>query len=148
MQVRERGDTISATFQTIRLPRPAKIHYPREEEDLVASWGQCDLFLMAREGNLTCGYITVQTLAGHGLACIQDLVVDAPHRRQGIGTGLLREAAIWARQQQLRRLIVAVQTNNYPAICFCRSMGLILSGYNDQHWRTQDIALLFAQNLH
>lgn len=147
MQEREREGTITVTFRPIRLPRPVNVPYPRQGDDLVAGWQQCDLFLVAQEGKQTCGYVTARALPGHGLGWVQDLVVDRAWRRQGLGSKLLQEAASWARQQHLWRLIAEIQTNNYPGICFCRSQRLTFCGYHDRHWRTWDIAVLFGQTL-
>lgn len=147
MQERERDEGIAITFESVRLPRPLKIRYPRQDEALTAGWERCDLFLVVQSGLETCGYVTAQALDGHGIAWVHDLVVAPEWRRRKLGTDLLRRAADWARQKRLRRLVIEVQTKNHPGICFCRSQGLTFCGFNDQHWRTQDIAVLYGQNL-
>lgn len=147
MQERERDESIAITFQTVRLPRPLKTRYPRQDQALTAGWERCDLFLVAQSNRETCGYVTAQALAGHGIAWIQDLVVAPEWRRRKLGTDLLRRATDWALQKRLRRLVIEVQTSNHPGICFCRSQGLTFCGFNDQHWPTQDIAVLYGQNL-
>lgn len=147
MEEREQNGVITIRFEPVRLPREARLPYPRQGDNLVAGWAQCDLFLVVNQGNGTCGYVTARALPGHGLVWVQDLVVDRPQRRQGLGGELLRQVAAWARQKGLARLVAEVQTKNYPAICFCRSQGLVFGGYHDRHWRTQDIAILFGQAL-
>jgi len=147
MEEQERQGGITVSFQPIRLPRQVRVPYPRQGDDLVAGWERCDLFLVADAGGAVCGYVTARALPGHGLAWVQDLVVDRPWRRQGLGSALLREAAAWAYEHDLSRLVAEVQTRNYPGVCFCRSQGLMFCGYNDHHWRSRDIAVLFGLTL-
>lgn len=147
MEEREHEGGITITFQPVRLPRQVRLPYPRQGDDLVAGWEGCDLFLVASDGGRVCGYATVRAFPGHGLAWVQDLVVDGAWRRQGGGSSLLREVIAWSEERGLSRLALEVQTRNYPGVCFCRALGLSFCGYHDQHWRTQDIALLFGSNL-
>jgi len=147
VEVREQEGRIHITFEPIRLPRSARLPYPRQGEPLAAGWEGCDLFLVADAGRQICGYITVRALRGHGLAWVQDLVVDRAWRRRGIGSDLLVEAMEWAQRNGLERLVAEVTTKNDPGICFLRAHGLVFCGYHEQHWRTQDIAILFARPL-
>jgi GNAT superfamily N-acetyltransferase len=73
--------------------------------------------------------------------------VSRPYRRHKIGGSLLRTARNWARQQQLKRLMAELQTQNYPGILFCQRMGLAFSGFNDQYLPDRDIALFFSESL-
>lgn len=147
MEEQEHEGAITVTFQPVRLPRQVRLPYPRQGEALAAGWEGCDFFLVAREGRRVCGYVAARTLPGHGLVWVQDLVVDPAQRRQGNGSRLLREVALWASDRGLQRLVVEVQTRNHPGVCFCRALGLSFCGYHDRHWRTQDIALLFGLKL-
>jgi GNAT superfamily N-acetyltransferase len=147
MQEQERDGIVVVTFQQISLPRAVEIAYPRQAKDLIAGWAGCELFAIERQNATTRGYVAARALPGNSLVWIQDIVVDRPWRRQGLGSQLLRQAAHWARRKGLRRLIVEVQTNNYPGIAFCKSQQLAFCGYHDWHWRTHDIALLFGQSL-
>jgi GNAT superfamily N-acetyltransferase len=147
MEEQERDEAVTVTFRPVHLPRPVRVAYPRQGEELAAGWERCDVFLVASNGGQLCGYVTARALPGHGLAWVQDLVSGPAWRRQGLGSQLLREAAAWASDQGLQRLVVEVQTRNHPGVCFCRALGLSLSGYHDRHWQTQDIALLFGRDL-
>ena len=147
MEEREQDGSISITFQPVRLPRQARVPYPRQDEYLEAAWTRCDLFLVAEEDGHIHGYTTVRGLSGHGLAWVQDLVVHRTYRRQGIGSELLEKVTAWAREEHYHRLVVETHTRNYPGICFCRSQGLSFCGFDDQHWRTNDIAVLFGRKL-
>ena len=147
MDARETNDTVAVTFRVARLPREIRVNYPRQGEDLVAGWQRRDGFLVAQEAGRVRGYVALNALVEHGIAWVGDLVVDRPWRRQSIGTALLRAAAQWGRDHDLARLVVEVQTKDYPAIRFCQSRGLALCGYNDHYWPSQDIALFFGQSL-
>ncbi|MDW8067524.1 MAG: GNAT family N-acetyltransferase [Anaerolineae bacterium] len=146
MEEREHQGAITLIFQPVRLPRAVTVPYPRQGKELVAGWEECDLFLVAEDSGII-GYVTARSLPGHGLAWVYDLVVEPSRRRQGIGRALMAEVAAWARTKALEELVVAVPTRNYPAVCFCRALGLAFRGYHDHHWRTQDIALFFGIHL-
>lgn len=146
MEGRQRDDLLTATFRLSRFPREVEVAYPRQGEALVRGWRRCDGFLVAvdeAEGAVR-GYVTLIAMEGNGQAVVNDLVVDRPWRRRGIGTLLLRTAIAWQREHGLARLVLPVQTKNYPAVRFCLARGLSFCGYNDHFWAHQDIALLFG----
>jgi GNAT superfamily N-acetyltransferase len=82
-----------------------------------------------------------------GTGWISHLVVDRPYRRRGIGTAMLRASRLWARKRGLRRLMIALQTKNYPAICFCERNGMSFCGFNDRYYANRDIALFFTARI-
>lgn len=147
MEEQEHEGAITVTFQPVRLPRQVRIPYPRQAEQLVAGWEGCDLFLVAGDGTRVHAYVAARALSGHGLAWVQDLVVDPAWRRKGIGTQMLREVVAWGSSRGLQHLVMEVQTRNHPGVCFCRASGLSFCGYHDRHWRNRDIALLFGMGL-
>ncbi len=147
METREVNEALTVTFRLARLPRQIQVNYPRQGEELLIGWRQRDGFLVADEGGRICGYVALTAQTEHGIARVGDLVVDRPRRRRGTGTALLQAAAQWARDQGLGRLVVEVQTKNYPAIQFCQSRGLAFCGYNDHYWPSQDIVLFFGESL-
>jgi GNAT superfamily N-acetyltransferase len=103
--------------------------------------------LVAEEEGQIAGYVALTAQPEHGIAWVGDLVVDRPWRRQGVGTELLRAAGQWGCDNDLPRMVVEIQTKNYPAIRFCQSRGLTFCGYNDRFWPSQDIALFFGGSL-
>lgn len=147
METREENGVLTTTFRVARLPREIRVGYPRWDESLLAGWQQRDGFLVAEEEGRVCGYIALTAQAEHDVAWVGDLVVDRPWRRQGVGTALLRAAAKWGCDNDLARLVIGIQTKNYPAIRFCQSRGLAFCGYNDRFWTSQDIALFFGGSL-
>ncbi|MBN1955645.1 MAG: GNAT family N-acetyltransferase [Anaerolineae bacterium] len=147
IEEQEHENMMTRSFQSIRLPRQVKVIYPRGEAELRADWSKADLFQVAVGDGKVCGYVTGRVFFGHGFLWLHDLVVDPRWRRQSVGSQLVRTAATWARELELRRILIEVQTRNHPGVSFCRSLNFSFCGYNDQHWRTQDIALLFGLNL-
>jgi RimJ/RimL family protein N-acetyltransferase len=63
------------------------------------------------------------------------LMVAAGHRRQGIGTALMREAEKWAREAGVRKLELHVFPHNEPAIALYRKLGFREEGYRRGHYR-------------
>jgi len=147
METREMNDVLTVTFRIARLPRQVRVNYPRQGEDLLVGWRQRDGFLVADEDGHVYGYVALSAQVEHGIAWVGDLVVDRPWRQRGIGTALLRAAVQWGCDHDLVRLMIEVQTKNYPATQLCQSRGLAFCGYNDHYWPTQDIALFFGESL-
>lgn len=139
---------LNVVFRPARLPRSAKVLYPRIGDVLVESWQQHACFLVAQWGLDVVGYVNVREELAQETAWVADLTVDRSFRMQGIGTALLRGARQWALEHGLRRLIVETQTKNYPAIKFLQKRGLVFSGYNDLYYPNQDIAVFFGQSLY
>ncbi len=145
MDARGEANGLTITFRLAHLPRETKVSYPLQGDGLLAGWRRRDEMLVAEEQNGAIrGYVTLTAYTEHHTAWIGDLVVDRAHRQHGIGTLLLKAAAQWGHSQALGRLVLEVQTKNYPAIRFCQSRGLTLCGYNDHYWPGQDIALFFG----
>ncbi len=138
---------MTVTFRTVRLPRSMHVAYPRERDQLVAQWKQCDGFLVADQAGQIAGYAALSMHAAEDAAWIKDLVVERARRRQGVGTLLLEGAMRWTRSRGLHRLLIETQTKNFPAICFCEKHGLAFCGFNDRYYANRDIAIFFARNL-
>lgn len=147
MENRVENGAQTILFRAVRLPREIKVDYPRQGRDLLAGWRRRDGFLVSEMEGEVCGYVALTAQPEHGLAWVGDLVVQQSRRRCGIGTTLLKAAAHWGRQRGLTRLMVEVQTKNYPAIKFCQACGLTFSGYNDHYWPSEDIAVFFTGRL-
>jgi ribosomal protein S18 acetylase RimI-like enzyme len=76
--------------------------------------------------------ILISTAEGAKVGMVEDLIVSAAYRGQGIGQKLLRHLENWAQQQGLKRLQLLADKNNQPALDF----------YARQDWQaTQLIAL-------
>ena len=78
---------------------------------------------------------------------VAEFAVERKVRKVGIGTALISSAVDWARKADKRRLIIEVQSKNYPAICFCQKARLRFCGYSDRYFANQDIAVFFGMSL-
>jgi len=137
------------TFRAERLPRTLKAQYPHSESRLRIALRSEHCFLVAaeRESGDVLGYLAMISNPAHRLAHITDLVVDYAFRRKRIATKLLGIARRWAREHRQERLLVELQTRNYPAIAFCQASGMAFCGYNERYFDQQDIAVFFGQTI-
>ncbi|MBI3241956.1 MAG: GNAT family N-acetyltransferase [Chloroflexi bacterium] len=147
MDHRDEDNQINITFRQVRLPRSVRVAYPRDLETLAAEWQGRRLFIVAEARGDVHGYLTVADSAVSGTGWVSEFAVERKVRRQGLGTVLITSAAHWARKAKLQRLIVEVQSKNYPAISFCQKHGFAFCGYNDRYFVNQDIALFFGLSL-
>ncbi len=139
---------INVAFRSVKLPRSMRVAYPHDGATLQASWKTYNAILIADDVNGLVGYATLIKRALQSTVWINDLIVTKAARRTGVGSALLKSAAQWGHDQQLKWLIVEVQTKNYPAISFCQKHGMAFCGFNDRYFANQDIALFFALALH
>jgi GNAT superfamily N-acetyltransferase len=77
-------------------------------------------------------------------AWVEDLAVDRDQRQEGIGTALILAAKEWCGKRGVGRLTLEMQPKNYPAIQFAQKLGFDFSGYNDQFYKHQEIAIFFT----
>ncbi len=132
------------SFREVRLPREVHVNYPRNTQKLVDDWTNRNLLLLAEEGEIVRGYIGVQMGLAPASAWVNDLAVDRVHRRKGIGSALILAAQDWCAKKGIHRLTLEMQPKNYPAIQFAYKLSFEFSGYNDQYYRDQEIAIFFS----
>ncbi len=147
-QMRTDGDERATNihFDTIRLPRPMRVEYPRSSDELLEHWKQEQCFLTIR--NLQeeiVGFIDTQPHPWQNILWVSNLVVDSHHRRQGMGTALLEAANHWALEHNLSRMMLEMQTKNHPAISFAQKHGFQFCGFNERYYPNGDIALFFSR---
>jgi GNAT superfamily N-acetyltransferase len=140
------GD-IAISFREVRLPRAMRVEYPRDPGRLADEWNAKLSIQVAEADEEKLGYVTLVEGPAAGSVWITDLVVDLPHRRQGVATRLVAAAREWARQARHGRMFLEMQSKNYPAICLARKLGFAFTGYSDRYYPDQDIALFFALDL-
>lgn len=96
----------------------------------------CILVAESRDGKKLCGMCSIQilisTAEGGEVGLLEDLVVAADFRNQGIGAKLLAEAVAWAERQGLKRLQLLADKNNSPALEF----------YEKQGWQSTQLVCL------
>ncbi|MEE8356494.1 MAG: GNAT family N-acetyltransferase [Anaerolineales bacterium] len=132
------------SFREVRLPREVHVNYPRITRKLVDDWTKRDLLLLAEEDEIVRGYISVRLGLAPASAWVDDLAVDRIIRRNGIGSALVLAAQDWCGKKGIHRLTLEMQPKNYPAIQFAYKLGFEFSGYNDQYYRDQEIAIFFS----
>jgi GNAT superfamily N-acetyltransferase len=147
MEEREVKGRVTVVFRTARLPRSMRVQYPKDYDNLLESWRRGECFLVAEEDGEVRGYLDMSVQSWHLTGWIDHLAIAKDYRRRGIGTNLVKKAAQWAREQGLQRLMLEIQTKNYPALCFCQKNGFAFCGFNDRYYTNQDIALFFARNI-
>jgi GNAT superfamily N-acetyltransferase len=147
MELGQTSPRMGAQFRETRLPRPMQVHYPRYRDRLKAEWKQRTVLLLGENEGKIVGYASLTTGFAPGAIWLTDLVVDVPFRRKGVGTRLISAAQSWARQHGHDRLVIEMQSKNYPAIKLAQKLAFEFSGYNDKYYENQDIALFFAKRL-
>ena len=87
---------------------------------------QAAIFVAEHQGRVV-GMLTVQILVstaeGGPVGLVEDVVVDAAHRGQGIGEAMLAQLWHWSRQQGLSRLQLLADRGNAQALAFYRKQG-------------------------
>ncbi len=147
MGYQESDDRVAMNFQEVRLPRPMRVRYPREPQELIDHWTEKSVVLVAEQEELLTGYLVLIEGPSPASQWISDLVVDLRFRQQGIGANLLRAAQSWSQERGYQRLFFEMQSKNYPAIELARKLGLRFSGYSDHYYPDDDIALFFVAAL-
>ena len=137
----------AVSFREARLPRAMSVSYPREPRQLEDDWQDRGALLVAEAEARLFGYLCLNTQIAPGAVWITDIVVNTLHRRRGIGTRLMLQAQDWAREQGIRRVILEMQSKNYPGIRLAQKLAYEFSGFNDRYYENQDIALFFAKRL-
>jgi ribosomal protein S18 acetylase RimI-like enzyme len=152
---------VAVRFRATRLPRTLEATYPRDGDELRGNWQQQDcLFVAVAQTEIeveeeeepiirerVLGYIDLHEQRWQRAAWVQNFVVDKPFRGRGIGRQLLTAAANWAREEQLRRLIMEAPTKNGRAIHFYYARGAEFVGFNDRYYTNGDIAVFFEYRL-
>ncbi|MDZ4763859.1 MAG: GNAT family N-acetyltransferase [Chloroflexota bacterium] len=141
------------TLREERLPRKIEIAFTANERRLRAALSADQCFLIAASSttdalpSMLFGYLTLRPEPLEGVGMITDIVVARPYRRSGIGARLLNVARRWAKEHDLTRLMLPVQTKNAPGVRFCQASGFSFCGFNDRHYPNQDIAVFFTQSV-
>ncbi len=130
-------------FREIRLPRSARVDYPRQMAQVMNEGLPESIVLVAVMEGIPVGYLRIKDNFLPGTVWVMDGAVHQNLRRQGIATGLLLAAQDWAIQRNFRRIVAEMQSKNFPAIHLMQKLGYEFGGFSDHYYANQDIALFF-----
>lgn len=147
LELRRDVGQIIASFREVRLPRSINIEYPHNPFALADDWVKKSMMYTASIDRDPVGYISLLERGSASVVSVTDLVVDAAHRRMGVGSALMAAAQEWAESRAHRRIIFEAQSKNLPAIRLAQKFGFEFCGYNDHYYLNQDVALFFAKLL-
>ena len=147
LELRRENNQTAATFREVRLPRTTQLAYPHDPFVLADEWTRKSMMYTAFNSADPVGYIAILERKAAYVAWITDLVVVPEARRRGVGTALLMAAQTWASERGDKRLMLEMQSKNYPAIRLAQKHGYEFCGYNDHYYMTQDVTLFFARTL-
>jgi ribosomal protein S18 acetylase RimI-like enzyme len=140
-------DQVKVRFNQIKLPRTLQVDYPRQPRWTVGHQNGKVTLAALNQGNVV-GYIRLQAHITPDSAWITDMVVRDDLRRQGIGSGMVLAGHDWAVHQGLRRMVIEMQSKNYPAVEMAIKLGYEFNGYHDSYYANHDIALFYGRFLH
>lgn len=147
MELFQEENSIRVDFHSSRLPREMTIHYPRNEEDLLASWQKSTSILVGRIKGKLVSYIGIEEKRSSGIVKIKDLVVENSNRRLGIASGLLLATENWASKRNNSIVILEMQIKNDPMINLSRKLGYSFSGFQNCYFPNHDLALFFEKHI-
>ena len=84
------------------------------------SW-DCDLIRVAEEGNAIIG-VLIGTI-DHNKGCIYRIAVHPNHRRQGVGTSLIKQMEQWFHRRNITQVWVAGDEHNKAAMPLYKARG-------------------------
>lgn len=138
-------DKISTAFNENHLPREMRLTYPRSPETLIDRWKNYSSVLLACIDTVPVGYITFTATFAPDMLWVKDLVVDELWRRKSVATTLIQAANSWGSARQFSRISIEMSSKNYPAISLVKKCGFEFSGYDDNFFNNNDIALFFSR---
>jgi len=147
LELRSDPKRVTADFHEVRLPRAVTVTYPRAPSTLLEEWANRDVVLVAVQGELPVGYISVVEERSSASVRVVDLVVSPVVRRQGAASALLSAVQVWAGERGVYRIVLEMQSKNHPCIRLAQKFGYEFCGYNDRYYPTQDVALFFGRAL-
>jgi ribosomal protein S18 acetylase RimI-like enzyme len=147
LELRREAGQITSSFREVRLPRSVTVRYPRDPLSLSEQWNKRDGLLVATDQALPVGYLGMLEDRTSALVRVTDMVVSPERRRQGVASSLLTAAQSWVMDRGIQRMILEMQSKNYPYIRLAQKFGYEFCGYNDQYYPTQDVALFFGRAL-
>jgi len=147
MQQSQMENGVLTRFVETALPREMRIGYPQSPELLESRWGDLSCVYIGCIDHAPVGYITINTYFSSHVAWIKDLVVEEIWRRKGIASRLMDTAISWAQERCVDKMTLEMSSKNYPTICLAEKLNFEYSGFNDNYFKNEDIAIFFTRNL-
>ncbi len=136
---------ITTTFAENHLPREMRLTYPISPESLLERWKNYSSVLIACINTAPVGYITFTATFTPDVIWVKDLVVDDLWRRKSVATTLIQAANSWGTSRHFSRMSIEISSKNFPAISLVKKCGFDFSGYDDNFFNNNDIALFFSR---
>ncbi len=147
MHIEESPRRVESAFTRVRLPRTMTVACPYTSSQQLALLEQSSHVIAAGYQDEPAGCAGATIEAWRQTLFINTMVVPPPLRRRGIAKRLLETFQSLACKAACKKLMVALQTKNYPAIQFAQRQGFVYCGYNDRYYPNGDIALFFSLSL-
>lgn len=139
------GLEVGWRLEEVTLPEPYDkgAAYDLTPEDLDEIAGRamrddCLVFVVEAKGRLV-GLYDLEILHWNNTGWLWNLLVDVGHRGQGLGRALFDRGLAWAREQNLRSVVIETQSNNVPACRFYQRVGCHLVGIQDEYYANHDL---------
>lgn len=142
---KEEEQGIEVNFREVRLPRAVRVEYPRNTQALLEAWTRCDGILVGLLEDSIVGYIALSMQLIPHTCWVTDLAVKRHLRRQGIGSALVLAAQEWGVEKGAKRIVLEMQSRNYPAIQMARKLGFEFCGFQDLYYANRDVGLFFMR---
>jgi [ribosomal protein S18]-alanine N-acetyltransferase len=118
---------------------------PRLVEEGVAGRLPTVHYLVAEHDGRVVGH-AVASVVGD-IAELQRIAVNADHRRLGLATALLDEAAALGVREGADRLLLEVRENNQPALAFYAAHGFVEVDRRPRYYRDGSAAVVLRRSL-
>ncbi len=106
---------------------------------------------VAESSGLLVGFLDIELQSWNDTAFLWNLMIDLDYRGQGLGRRLWHRALDFARQSDVRAIMIETQNTNVPACRFYARMGCELVGINEVYYTNDssatEVALFWAYRL-
>jgi ribosomal protein S18 acetylase RimI-like enzyme len=146
LHVEQSGEGISVGWKLEKRPLREKLiaSNPLSDETQfaakqLATGADEGLALVVEHENLPVGLLIAQPRYDQHALEVIDLRIDYEHRRQGLATAMIYQAINFARERELRAVMVQTRTNNLPASQFLLKTSFDLAGIDTRRHSNHDL---------
>ena len=128
------------TYTEMLYDKPYRKQYANDDEDYSGYVDSPDkVVYFCYVGDECIGQIRIRK-NWNKFAYVEDLAVSAKHRKQGVGSELIRKAVEWARKNDLHGLMLETQDNNLTACRFYRKCGFVIGAVDTMLYANYDVS--------